>query len=171
MGEITLDQFAAFAEILGALTIITGVIFGWFQIRLSRMLQRDRIAINLMQTFYNPELARAVTLLQTLPDGINAEDLRAAGQEYEEASVIVTTSFETMGLLVYRRIANFELVMELAGGMLVAMHRKLAPWLQAKRDEQNHPAWAEWFEWLALLARKHNADQDPAFTRVINWKP
>lgn len=171
MEAITLDQVAAFAEIFGALTIITGVIFGWFQIRMYRTLQRDRIATNLMQTFYNPELARSVTLLQTLPDGISSQALRDAGKEYEEAAVIVTTSFETMGLLVYKRIANFELVMELAGGMLVAMHRKLERWLEAKRAEQNHPAWAEWFEWLALLAKEHNADQDPAFTRITGWKP
>ena len=171
MSEITLDQVAAAAEIFGALTIITGVIFGWFQIRMYRTLQRDRIATNLMQTFYNPELARSVTLLQTLPDGVSSQELRDAGKEYEEAAVIVTTSFETMGLLVYKRIANFELVMELAGGMLVAMHRKLDSWLEAKREEQNHPAWAEWFEWLALLAKKHNADQDPAFKRIRDWKP
>lgn len=171
MTGFTLEQIASFAEIFGALTIVTGIIFAWFQIRMHRTLQRDRIAINLMQTFYNPELARAVTLLQTLPDGGSAADFKALGNEYEEAAVIVTTSFETMGLLVYKRIAKFDLVMDLAGGILVSMHRKLEYWLQFKREEQDHPAWAEWFEWLALLARQHNADQNPAYERAAGWQP
>lgn len=171
MTDISLDQFAAYAEILGTLTIITGVIFGWFQIRMYRTLQRDRIAINLMQTFYNPELARAVTLLQTVPDDISARDLQAGGPEFEEAAVIVTTSFETMGLLVYKRIADFELVMELVSGMVESMHRKLGPWVESKREQQHHPAWAEWFEWLAVHAAKHNAEKPPAYSNVGDWRP
>jgi hypothetical protein len=134
-------------------------------------LQRDRIAINLMQTFYNPELGRAVTLLQTLPDGISAADFKARGVEYEEAAVIVSTSFETMGLLVYKRIAQYDLVMELASGMVASMYRKLEYWVKAKREEQNHPAWAEWFEWLALRATKHNSNQDPAQSQATDWQP
>lgn len=171
MTGLTLEQIASFAEIFGSLTIVTGIIFAFFQIRMYRTLQRDRIAINLMQTFYHPEFGRAITLLQDVPDGISAEDFHALGKEFEEAAVLVTTSFETMGLLVYKRIAKFDLVMELAGGILVSMHRKLDPWLDAKRIEQNHPTWAEWFEWLALLAKKHNADQDPAFHKVDQWRP
>ena len=43
-------------------------------------------------------------------------EIRALGREYEEAAITVCTSFETMGLLVYKRIAPMDLVLDLAGG-------------------------------------------------------
>ena len=171
MSGLTLDQIASAAEIIGALTIISGLIFGWFQIRVNSGRQRDTIAINLMQTFYNPALAHAVHLLHGVPDGVSAEELRKRGPEFEEAAMIVTTRFETMGLLVYKRIARFDLVVALAGGMMTSMHRKLELWLEAVREEQNQPSWAEWFEWFARLAEDRKSASQPAHIEFRNWKP
>lgn len=171
MSAMTLEQIAAVAQIVGVFTIISGLFFGWFQVRVNRARQRDTIVINLMQTFYHSDLARAVQILHGLPDGASAEELRKCGPEYEEAAVIITTSFETMGLLVYKRIAKFDLVIELTGGMVMSMYRKLQLWLQTVREEQNHPSCAEWFEWLALLAEEHKSSTEPAFTGLRNWKP
>ncbi len=171
MTGMSLEQIAAIAEIVGAFTIISGLVFGWFQLRIYRSQQRDRIATNLMQTFYNPELARAVSLLHQLPDGVSAKALREMGPEYEQAAIIVGTAFETMGLLVYKKIAEFDLVMELAGGMMSSMHRKLAAWLESVRIEQQQPSWAEWFEWIAQMADKHKAEKGPAHKSIVDWKP
>ena len=171
MSGLTLEQFAAAAEIVGALTIISGLIFGWFQIRVNSGRQRDTIAINLMQTFYNSDLAQAVTILHGLPDGVSAEELRKRGPEFEQAAMIVTTSFETMGLLVFKRIAKFDLVVALAGGMIMSMYRKLELWLQTVREDQNQPSWGEWFEWFALLAEVQQSDSRPAHIEFRNWKP
>ena len=66
MNEMSLSNLANLAEIIGAGSIITGLIFGWFQIRHFRAQQRDAVAINLMQTFYNQDLAHAMALLQTI---------------------------------------------------------------------------------------------------------
>jgi len=54
MDGLSLSTLANLAEIIGAGSIITGLTFGWFQLRLFRMQQRDAVAINLMQTFYDP---------------------------------------------------------------------------------------------------------------------
>ena len=99
---------------------------------MNRTLQRDRIASDLMQTFYNPLLARAIAWLQTLPDGIEASNLTTRGAEFEDAAIIVTTSFAFKGLLVNKRIANFELVVGLASGVMTSMYGKLSPWIGAK---------------------------------------
>jgi len=171
MTGMSLEQIASIAEIIGAFTIVSGLVFGGFQIRIYRAQQRDRVATNLMQTFYNPELARAVSLLHQVPDGISARQMREMGAEYEQAAIIISTSFETMGLLVYKRIAKFDLVMELAGGMMASMHRKLSVWLEEIRAEQNQPSWAEWFEWIAQMADQHNAKRDPAHKSIVDWKP
>ena len=76
-------------------------------------MQSDAIATNLMQTFYSSDLADAFALLHEIPDDTGRKEMRAMGREYHRAATLVVTSFETMGLLVYKRIAPLELVHEL----------------------------------------------------------
>ena len=49
MPDFTLSTTAMWAEIIGAGSIITGLIVGWFQLRNFRIQQRDVVAINLAQ--------------------------------------------------------------------------------------------------------------------------
>jgi hypothetical protein len=77
MTTLTLGNIANIAEIIGASTIVTGVIFGWIQLRHYRIQQRDAIAQSLMQTFYSRDLANAIALMQNVPDGIRLSELRS----------------------------------------------------------------------------------------------
>lgn len=171
MDEFTLATWGNIAEIIGAGSIVTGLIVGWIQIRHLRRQQRDAVAINLAQTFYSRDLADAMALLQPLPDGISLTELRELGQEYEKAAITLCTSFETMGLLVYKRIAPLDLVLDLAGGIVSTMYKKLGTWAEDLREEQQQPSWAEWFEWLGNQALKRKTDSEPAHIRHLNWKP
>ena len=170
MGELTLSTWGNIAEIIGAGSIVTGLIVGWIQIRHLRTQQRDAVAINLAQTFYSQDLARAIAILQPLPDGITLAQMRERGEAYEQAAITVCTTFETMGLLVYKRIAPQDLVLDLAGGIVAIMARKLGQWIRDLREEQQQPSWAEWFEWLGDQALKQSATE-PAYIKHKNWKP
>ena len=158
-------------KIIGAGTIITGLVFGWFQIRYYRAQQRDAVATNLMQTFYNADLARAMAMLQPLPNGITLKELRALGNDHVEAAITVTTSFETMGLLVFKRIAPLSLVLDLAGGIVTTMHHKLGQWQRDMRETHNQPSWGEWFEWLGDQAARVKSQKEPAHVRFRDWRP
>ena len=177
--EFDLQTLANVAEILGGVSIVFALTFSAFQIREFKMRRRDSVAAGLMQSFYNADLAHAVALLRILPDDASAAQLREQGPQYEEAAILVTTTFETMGLLVHRGIAPFSLVEELAGGMAGVMWRKTCVGLEAIRAEQHQPSWGEWYQWLAeeLLAVEGN--KKPAHLRpksrargrppVIDW--
>ena len=171
MLEISLASWANIAEIIGAGGLISGLIFGLFQIRQYRSQQRDAVAINLAQTFYSKDLARAMALLRPLPDGISLKEIQGLGEEYVEAAITVTTSFETMGMLVQKRIAQLDLVLDLAGGIITVMSRKLHPWQEDMRESQNQPTWGEWFEWLADQANSAKSAKEPAHIRFKDWKP
>ncbi len=171
MMEISLSSVANIAEIIGASTILTGLVFGWIQLRHYRIQQRNAVAQSLTQTFYNRDLAHALALLQSVPDGIGLKELRARGHEYEQAAVTVTTSFETMGILVYKRIATFNLVEDLAGGIIMTMLRKLRRFQEELRIEQNQPSWGEWFEWLGDRVEHAKTSHEPAHIRHRNWTP
>lgn len=80
-------------------------------------------------------------------------------------------TFETLGLLVFKRIAPFELVVELAGGIVTVLWHKLGPWLEQIRIEQAQPSWAEWFQWLARQCERRKAQSAPAHERYADWVP
>ena len=169
MTEIPLSTWANLAEIIGAGSIITGLTFGWVQLRHFRAQQRDAVAINLMQTFYNQDLAHALALLQPVDDGIGLQELREKGDEYVRAAITITTSFETMGLLVFKRMATLDLVLDLAGGIVTTMNRKLRTWQTEMRESQNQPSWGEWFEWLGDQAEKAKSSKTPAHIAYSDW--
>jgi hypothetical protein len=171
MSDNLLQTFASLAQIIGAGTIITAVIFGSYQIREYRKRRENMVAMEMMRSFYNADLAHAVALVRVLPDAVSASQLRAKGPEYEEAAILITTTFETMGLLAYRRIAPFSLVQELAGGLIIVAWCKLAVWLETVREEQSQPSWAEWFQWLAERMIEVKTDSEPAHLQYKNWRP
>lgn len=166
-----LDTVSNLSQIASAITIVAGTVFGLIQLSDYRKQRREAVAGELMRTFMSPDLADAVTALRRLPDGVSAEQLRLAGPEAERAAVHLVMTFETMGLLVYERIAPFNLVEDLCGGIVVVMWRKLGPWLEAIRIEQAQPSWAEWFQWLAQQLERHKLQQEPAYTKYRQWNP
>ena len=168
---MTLSDLSNYVQIFGTLIAISAGAFGVIQLLELKRQRRDAIVAELSRTFYSPDLAAAVAVLHTLPDGCSAAELRARGPEYERAAVIVSTTFETMGLLVHMRIANFKVVTGLAGGMIVVMWRKLRNWLDAVRTEQSQPSWAEWFQWLAERAAVYKDEARPAYIAHADWKP
>ena len=171
MQDFALSTWANIADIIGAGSIVTGLVVGWIQIRHVRRQQRDAVAINLAQTFYSQSLAEAIALLQPLPDGISLAQMRAMGESYQQAAITVCTSFETMGLLIYKRIAPMDLVLDLAGGIVSVMCKKLHMWMEELREEQQQPSFCEWFEWLGDQARVAKPKSGPAHIVYKHWKP
>ena len=167
----SLQTIANLAEIIGAGTIVTALVFGSFQIREYRKRRENAVVGEIMRTFYSVDLADAVALIRLVPDRVSAMDLRARGPEYEKAAILITTSFETMGLLAFRRIAPFSLVEELAGGLVVVSWRKLSVWLETIREEQSQPSWAEWFQWLAERLIAVKIESEPAYVKYKDWRP
>ena len=166
----SLQTYAAIAEIFGALTIILGGVFAVIQLREYRTRRRQQVASDLCHEFTNPDLARAVTLIRSLPDGISLVELQAMDSEYQEAGQIVGMTFETMGLLVYRNIASFEVVQELTGGLLLMMWRKIGVWVEETRADQGNPRFGEWTQWLVERMEECEADLEPAYVKHKNWR-
>ena len=168
---MTVEYLANIAEIVGAIMIVGGAVFGIVQVRELKQQRRNAIASDLMQTFYSTDLSHAVSMIHELPDGVSAAELRTKGTECERAAVLICTNFETMGLLVFENIAPYHMVQQLAGGMIVSMRRKLQRWMDELRIEQNQPSWAEWFQWLAERLEDTKEEANPAYLKYRDWKP
>ena len=166
-----LQDLANIAQAVGAATVVIGGLFALFQFNEYKRQRHDAAAAEVMHAFIGPDLMRALTVLRVMPDAVSAERLREGGFEAEYSAVVVCMTFEVLGVLVYKRIAPFPLVVELAGGIIVVMWRKLGPWLEQVRVEQQQPSWAEWFEWLAKQCAQYKDEERPAYRKYADWTP
>ena len=172
-GYKTLDQlttFASIAEIFSAVTIVIGGIFAAFQFAEYRKRRRYQVAAELCRKFSDPDLGRAIALINRLPDNLNAEQMRALGQEHEESALIIAQSFETMGLLVFQKQASFSMIQQLTGGLLLMMYGKLKTWFETVRVESGNARFAEWMQWLAERIQEEEQNMVPAFIAHSNWR-
>jgi hypothetical protein len=170
--DANLETLANFAEILGAIVVVGGVAFAVIQIRQFRRQRLEIASIELVRSFQSPEFTRAHTFLLTLPNGVSAEELRQRSGDAEAFAMVVSTTFESIGVMVYRRILPIDIVDELMGGTIVSFWGKLDKWIETLREEQGRDDTHEWFQWLAAqLARRspHGVSQ-PAYVEHLHWK-
>ena len=160
------------AEVLGGVAVVTAVVFGVVQLRQFQQQRRDLAAVELMRTLQDSEFTRAFHLIYSLPDGLRAADIRARGTKYEEAAFTICARFETIGLLVFRGNIPSHMVEELVGGLVIKLWKRLHPWVQDVRAEQEHEILWEWYQWLAEQYEKlGRVEKAPAFEKYRDWHP
>jgi hypothetical protein len=165
-----LQTYAALAEIFSALTIILGGVFAAFQFTEYRRRRRGEVAAELCRRFAEPEFARAITLIRRLPDGIGVDELQALDPPYDEAVQIFGMAVETMGLLVHEKIASFQMIRKLAGGLLVSMWPKVGTSIREIRTLQGNPRYGEWVQWLVERIQEREQDMLPAYVAHKFWR-
>ena len=168
---VNLQLVVDISQVVASITVIGGTFFGLAQLKEFRKQRQDTVAGDLMRSFMSAELTNAITIALNFSDGVKAEELRSKGPDAERAAVLIETTFETMGLLVFERIAPFSLVLSLAGGTIVLMWRKLGPWVAELREAQSNPSDGEWFQWLAEQCEHRKKSQTPAYIQHRGWLP
>jgi hypothetical protein len=154
-----LATLANLAEILGAIIVVGGVVFAVIQIRLFRRQRLEAAAVEVIRSWQSPEFTRAFTVIQKLPDGISGAKLRAHCPDCESMAMTIGNTFESFGVMVYRRIVPLAVIEELLGGAL--------------RKEQSRETVYEWFQWLAeRLQEQPGFDTiEGAHMKHRDWKP
>lgn len=168
-----LQTLANFAELLGGAAVLGGLVFAVWQIRQYRQQRLDAAAIEIVRSLQSREFIEAFRLLSRVPDAVSLTDLREMGQEFEDAAIMMGAMGETIGFSVYRGVASFELVHQQAGGLMLAMWRKLSVWAEDVREEQSYERWVEWWQWLTDRLREYEESSgtiEPAFRRLRGWR-
>jgi len=173
MTDIDLGTLANLAEIFGALTIVGGAAFAIFQMQQMRRQRRDTAAIAFLDSVQDGDFARAYLRVLQLPDEISVDELRQRDAKFEEAAIFLATNFETVGLMVYRDLVEFEIVRDLVGDAVVAIWRKLKRWIMEQRQLQSRETVFDWFEWLARQLEEDNVQDGHRAVFVLRrkWKP
>jgi hypothetical protein len=173
MFEANLQTVANFAEIFGALLVITGVFFGLFEIRHFRQQRQETAAMEIMRAFQSSEFTKALRLIMDFEQECRHCREQPIPQELQDAAMLVSTTLESIGLMVYQRIVRFGLVQQLMGGTIQASWRVLMPHTKLLREKLCRPSIHEWFQWLAERLGEYPEYQDEvgAYSKYRHWKP
>ena len=161
------------AEIFGALMVIIGVLFGLLEIRHYRQQRQDTASMEIMRAFQSHDFTGALRLVMDYEQECQQCREESMPQELQDAAMLVSTTLESVGLMVYQRTVPFRLVQLLMGGTIQASWRVLQPHTEWKREKLRRPSIHEWFQWLAERLDEHPEylDEAGAYLKYLDWKP
>jgi len=81
-----------------------------------------------------------------------------------DAIYFVTTTWETIGVLVFQKELTLDLVDDFFSGPIILSWRKLALYLEDVRKEWHRDTMFEWYQWLAerMIEREKASPPVPA---------
>lgn len=168
-----LATLADLAEVIGAAVVVGGIAFGVIQLQQLRLQRRTQAALEVARTFQDADFARALRVVLSLPCDLDADGLRAMGEDYEDAAMLVSLTVESVGLMVHRRMVSLHMVWELMGGVLLGAWCRLEGWTRETRTETGRDKFNEWMQWLADQLERHQVASNaaPVFQRYADWQP
>jgi len=153
------------ANLINALAVTAGVIFAAVQIRDYRR-QRHRDSMSaLVRSFQTPSFAHSLRRVSSLPDKATREQISALlGPDGEDDVYALLTSWEALGILLYRKQVSINLVDDFFSGPIVVSWRKLSEYVEAMRAEAKRDTYFEWVQWLAerMMERESMTPPVPA---------
>ena len=170
---MNLQSMANIAEIFGALLVIVGVIFGLIEIRHYRQQRQETASMEIMRAFQSHAFTGALRLIMDYEQECRQCSENSIPQDLQDAAMLVSTTLEAVGLMVYQRIVPFRLVQQLMGGTIQASWRVLRPHTEWLREKLRRPSVHEWFQWLAERLDEHPEyrDEEGAYLKYGDWQP
>ena len=170
---MNLQTLANLAEIFGAVLVITGVFFGLMEVRHYRQQRQESAAMEIIRAFQSIDFTRALRLVMDYEHECRHCKEKSIPQDLQDAAMLVSTTLEAVGLLVFQRIVPFRLVQQLMGGTVQASWRVLRPHTEFMREQLSRPSIHEWFQWMAERLNEHPEyrDEEGAYSKYAHWKP
>src|SRR5437660_719575 len=166
-------DLSTFANVVNAIAVTAGVIFAAAQIRYyGQRRQRDAM-LELVRSFQSPAFTSALRRVLSLPDGADAQKIREVlGPDGEDAVYLVSLTWESIGLLLFRRELTLDLVDDFFSGPILLSWKKLEVWAEEWRRELNRETGSEWFHWLAerMMEREKLSPPVPAYIAHRTWR-
>jgi hypothetical protein len=165
--------FTTILSIVSTSAIVTGVIFAALQLRQYKRLRARESAIHLLHTAQTNEFLEAVNIVFELPEGLSKAELEARLGDRMGGILVMFGTFESLGVLVYRREIELELVEDFFRGVIIFGGRKFRRYLQETRDSSGRESYYEWFQWLydQVEKRESQTQRIPAFVAHKDWNP
>lgn len=158
-------------EGIQAVAVVLGVGFAVYETRRYRGQRNREAAMELLHAFQTPDFARALVLTYRLPDGLSKDELETRLGEDLYLVYAMTTTWESIGVLIHRGEVDIELVDDFFSGPIVVSWSKLQRYFFDERAETGRETIGEWFQWLAeqFAKREAKAAPVPAHVQFRDW--
>src|SRR3954464_1520302 len=119
-------DISTIANLINALAVTGGLIFAGVQIRQYRERKHRETMLELVRSFQSPAFTSALRRVLSLPDGADIKKIHEVlGPDGEDAVYLVSLTWESLGVLVYRREVTMDLVDDFFSGPILLSWRKL----------------------------------------------
>jgi hypothetical protein len=159
-------------QVIESVAVVIGVGFAIVQVRQYRREKHREAAMELMHAFQTPSFAKAMNLVYNLPDGLSKEEIEnLLGKKFHLVYALMTT-WESLGILVFRGEIDLDLVDEFFSGPLKISWQKLQGHVMGERELLGRDTIEEWFQWLTerLAERESVQPRVPAHIAHKHWR-
>ncbi|MEY2530613.1 MAG: hypothetical protein QOI96_698 [Verrucomicrobiota bacterium] len=166
-------DISTLANLINAFAVTAGVIFAAIQIQHYRGRQRRDAMLELVRSFQSPPFSRALHRVNSLPDGADRQKIREVlGPEGEDDVFLVGLTWESLGVLAFRREVTLDLMADFFSGAIVISWRKLHVFVEEDRRSLKRETVWEWFQWLAerMIEREKKSPRTPAHIAHRDWR-
>jgi hypothetical protein len=166
-------DISTLANVVNAVAVAAGVIFAAAQIRYYRQRRRRDSMLELVRSFQSPAFTSALRRVLSLPDNADAQKIREVlGPDGEDAVYLVSLTWESIGVLVFRRELELDLVDDFFSGPILLSWQKLKVYSEEWRRTLNRETGSEWFHWLAerMTEREKLSPPVPAYIAHRDWR-
>ena len=166
-------NWSVVADVVNAAAVTIGVVFAASQLfDIRRQRKRDAM-LALVRSFQSGDFTTALRQINSLPDGANRAEIRATlGPDGENQVFMIGLTFESLGVLVFRREVTMDLIDDFFSGAIVISWRKLHVYVEEDRRDLGRETVWEWFQWLAerVAEREREVNPVPAHLAHRGWK-
>jgi hypothetical protein len=170
LGEMDLSTLA---NLINAFAVTAALIFAAAQIGNYRQRRRRDAMLELVRSFQSPAFTSALRQVLSLPDGADTQKIREVlGPDGEDAVYLVSLTWESIGLLLFRHELTLEMVDDFFSGPILLSWKKLQVWAEEWRRTLNRETGSEWFHWLAerMMEREKVSPPVPAYVAHRDWR-
>jgi hypothetical protein len=169
---MSLNDLANLGQVIGALAVVVGVVFGIVQLRQWSAQRRRESAFALMQSSQSPEVLRAVLTIEHHPDTVGKAEIDALPKSDQADVIALLATWEGLGILVFNHEIPLQMVDDFYSGTVAQSWRKLQRYVKELREASSRPTDWEWFQWLAERMQEEELARPPvpAHVQHRNWK-
>src|SRR5687768_5260354 len=97
-------------QLITTSSIFAGVVFALIQLKITNQQRARESALQMLHSFRTPEFLNAVDLVFDLPEGLSKREIQQHAGDKITSILVLFGTFESLGILVYRRDIDIEIV-------------------------------------------------------------
>jgi hypothetical protein len=152
--------------------IVVGLFFAGVQLRQMNKQRVREYASQLLHSFTTLEFQNAGKIVFELPEGLSKNEIEERLGDKLTSVLAMLGIFESLGLLIWRREIDIQLVENFISGLIIHSGKKFMKYIEEMRELTNRQTYYEWFQWMYMQVEKRESKTPaiPAYIEFRNWE-